>query len=100
MGFDDKDIVALSGAHALGRCHKDRSGFDGPWSFSPITFSVRRTWAHLLCNVICVFLTDDVSSLHIVTFAVADISNNVECESLSFVEFQLTTLLCFVVVSH
>ncbi|KAF1988036.1 class II peroxidase [Aulographum hederae CBS 113979] len=35
MGFDDREIVALSGAHALGRCHTDRSGFDGPWTFSP-----------------------------------------------------------------
>lgn len=24
MGFNDQDIVALSGAHALGRCHTDR----------------------------------------------------------------------------
>ncbi|CAJ0833476.1 7299_t:CDS:2 [Entrophospora sp. SA101] len=37
MGFDDREIVALSGAHALGRCHPDRSGFDGPWTFSPTT---------------------------------------------------------------
>ena len=29
MGFNDDEIVALSGAHALGRCHADRSGFDG-----------------------------------------------------------------------
>ena len=28
MGFTDQEIVALSGAHALGRCHKDRSGFE------------------------------------------------------------------------
>ena len=35
MGFSDQEIVALSGAHALGRCHTDRSGFDGPWTFSP-----------------------------------------------------------------
>eukprot|EP01117_Protostelium_nocturnum_P003396 TRINITY_DN143_c0_g1_i1.p1 TRINITY_DN143_c0_g1~~TRINITY_DN143_c0_g1_i1.p1 ORF type:complete len:403 (+),score=152.91 TRINITY_DN143_c0_g1_i1:90-1298(+) len=35
MGFDDKEIVALSGAHALGRCHTNRSGFDGPWTPSP-----------------------------------------------------------------
>jgi len=35
MGFNDQEIVALTGAHALGRCHKDRSGFDGPWTFSP-----------------------------------------------------------------
>ncbi|KAE8213169.1 hypothetical protein CF327_g3261 [Tilletia walkeri] len=39
MGFNDQEIVALSGAHALGRCHTDRSGFDGPWTFSPTTFS-------------------------------------------------------------
>ncbi|RYG65812.1 hypothetical protein EON64_11155, partial [archaeon] len=26
-------------AHALGRCHTDRSGFEGPWQFSPTTFS-------------------------------------------------------------
>ena len=35
MGFDDREIVALSGAHALGRCHTDRSGFEGTWTFSP-----------------------------------------------------------------
>ncbi|KAK9453317.1 heme peroxidase [Dipodascopsis uninucleata] len=35
MGFDDQEIVALAGAHALGRCHPDRSGYDGPWTFSP-----------------------------------------------------------------
>jgi cytochrome c peroxidase len=39
MGFNDQEIVALSGAHALGRCHRDRSGFDGPWTFSPVTVS-------------------------------------------------------------
>jgi cytochrome c peroxidase len=26
MGFDDKEIVCLSGAHALGRCHPNASG--------------------------------------------------------------------------
>lgn len=35
MGFNDQETVALSGAHALGRCHTDRSGFEGPWTFSP-----------------------------------------------------------------
>ena len=35
MSFDDREIVALSGAHALGRCHTDRSGYSGPWTFSP-----------------------------------------------------------------
>ncbi|KAJ3125673.1 heme peroxidase [Nowakowskiella sp. JEL0407] len=39
MGFTDQEIVALVGAHALGRCHTDRSGFDGPWTFSPTTFT-------------------------------------------------------------
>ncbi|KAG1715774.1 hypothetical protein ID866_1398 [Astraeus odoratus] len=39
MGFDDQEIVALIGAHALGRCHPDRSGYEGPWTFSPTTFT-------------------------------------------------------------
>lgn len=39
MGFNDQEIVALSGAHALGRCHTDRSGFWGPWTRAPTTFS-------------------------------------------------------------
>jgi len=40
MGFNDQEIVALVGAgHAIGRCHTDRSGFDGPWTYSPTTFS-------------------------------------------------------------
>jgi len=39
MGFDDREIVALSGAHALGRAHTDRSGYEGPWDFSPTVFT-------------------------------------------------------------
>jgi len=39
MGFNDQEIVALSGAHTLGRCHTNRSGFDGPWTKSPTMFS-------------------------------------------------------------
>jgi len=40
MGMNDQDIVALvGGGHALGRCHTDRSGFDGPWTRAPTTFS-------------------------------------------------------------
>ncbi|KAK9460307.1 heme peroxidase [Lipomyces oligophaga] len=39
MGFNDQEIVALSGAHNLGRCHPDRSGFEGPWVPSPTRFS-------------------------------------------------------------
>jgi len=30
---------ALAGAHVLGRCHRDRSGYEGPWSPSPTFFS-------------------------------------------------------------
>ena len=37
-GFDDRDIVALSGAHTVGKCHPDRSGFDGPWTEMPLKF--------------------------------------------------------------
>jgi len=39
MGFNDREIVALSGAHNLGRCHSDRSGFDGKWVNAPTRFS-------------------------------------------------------------
>lgn len=40
QGFNDQEIVALlGGGHALGRCHTDRSGFTGPWTRAPTTFS-------------------------------------------------------------
>ncbi|XP_043703186.1 L-ascorbate peroxidase 2, cytosolic-like [Telopea speciosissima] len=38
MGFSDKEIVVLSGAHTLGRCHKERTGFEGPWTSKPLIF--------------------------------------------------------------
>jgi len=39
MGFTDQEIVALLGAHAMGRCHTDASGFWGPWTNAETTFS-------------------------------------------------------------
>ncbi|KAH8896101.1 heme peroxidase [Thozetella sp. PMI_491] len=39
MGFNDQEIVALAGAHSLGRCHTDRLGFDGPWTYNPTALS-------------------------------------------------------------
>lgn len=39
MGLGDKEIVALSGAHTLGRCHKERSGFEGVWTNAPLMFA-------------------------------------------------------------
>lgn len=38
MGFNDREIVALIGAHTMGRCHKVRSGFDGPWTRNALQF--------------------------------------------------------------
>ncbi|CAJ1338777.1 unnamed protein product [Effrenium voratum] len=45
-GFDDKDIVALSGAHTVGSCHAERSGFEGAWTeetSSSSTIPISRT---------------------------------------------------------
>merc|ERR1711976_19911 len=39
MGFNDQEIVALLGAHALGRCHPEASGYVNPWTRAPTTFS-------------------------------------------------------------
>jgi len=41
MGFDDRGIVALSGAHTLGSCHRTRSGFEGPWTHHATKFDNR-----------------------------------------------------------
>mmetsp|Transcript_72254 Transcript_72254/g.209185 ORF Transcript_72254/g.209185 Transcript_72254/m.209185 type:complete len:412 (-) Transcript_72254:189-1424(-) len=37
-GLDDSEIVALSGAHTVGQCHIERSGFDGHWTEHPEKF--------------------------------------------------------------
>ncbi|RHZ26094.1 hypothetical protein DYB37_006235 [Aphanomyces astaci] len=39
MGFNDREIVALIGAHAVGRCYPTRSGYSGPWTRAETTFS-------------------------------------------------------------
>jgi len=39
MGFSDREMVALLGAHALGRCHTDASGYWGPWTRAETSFS-------------------------------------------------------------
>jgi len=51
MGFTDREIVALSGGHTLGRAHRVRSGFDGPWTSHPLRFDneyytnlLHKTW--------------------------------------------------------
>lgn len=38
MGFNDQEIVALSGGHTVGRCHEVRSGYDGAWTQNPLQF--------------------------------------------------------------
>ena len=48
MGFNDQEIVALSGAHCLGRAHADRSGHEGAWTPKPLIFD--NTYFHELLN--------------------------------------------------
>lgn len=50
-GFSDKDIVALSGAHTVGACHPERSGFEGQWTEDKLKFDnsyfkdlLQKTW--------------------------------------------------------
>ncbi|WFC93949.1 cytochrome-c peroxidase [Malassezia brasiliensis] len=39
LGFNDQELTALIGAHAMGRCHTYNSGYDGPWTYSPTSFT-------------------------------------------------------------
>jgi len=39
MGFNDTEMVALIGAHTLGECHQEWSGFNGPWTPEPDSFT-------------------------------------------------------------
>jgi len=50
-GFSDRDIVALSGAHTVGACHPERSGFEGSWTDDKLKFDnayfrdlLNKTW--------------------------------------------------------
>ncbi|GBG62164.1 hypothetical protein CBR_g29363 [Chara braunii] len=38
LGLRDKEIVVLSGGHTIGRAHKERTGFEGPWTREPFKF--------------------------------------------------------------
>ncbi|PWN52747.1 heme peroxidase [Violaceomyces palustris] len=37
--FSGQELVALNGAHVLGRCHRSRSGYEGPWVWNPFRFT-------------------------------------------------------------
>lgn len=39
FGFSDQEIVALIGAHSLGKTHLKNSGFEGPWGASTNVFT-------------------------------------------------------------
>ncbi|EDO19009.1 hypothetical protein Kpol_2002p80 [Vanderwaltozyma polyspora DSM 70294] len=39
FGFNDTEIVALIGAHCLGKTHLENSGFEGPWGAASNVFS-------------------------------------------------------------
>jgi cytochrome c peroxidase len=44
MGFNDREIIALSGAHNHGHCHSDRPKFEGKWVNNPTRFCNTHFW--------------------------------------------------------
>eukprot|EP00475_Leptophrys_vorax_P028950 TRINITY_DN4220_c0_g1_i1.p1 TRINITY_DN4220_c0_g1~~TRINITY_DN4220_c0_g1_i1.p1 ORF type:complete len:435 (-),score=158.23 TRINITY_DN4220_c0_g1_i1:69-1373(-) len=38
IGMSDREMVALVGAHTVGRCRLERSGYVGPWTHNPLKF--------------------------------------------------------------
>ena len=44
FGFSQKEVVALMGAHTLGGCDPDNSGYDGPWIAGDQGLDGTRTW--------------------------------------------------------
>eukprot|EP00483_Globobulimina_turgida_P009747 UN09766 len=66
MNFNDREIVALSGAHTLGSCHGDRSGFEGFWTAQPLKFDnsyfvdiIKKKWIANKSSKRCVQLKND-----------------------------------------
>merc|ERR1740139_370822 len=69
MGFTDQEIVALSGAHTLGGCHADRSGFEGMWTAQPLKFDnsyfkdlISKKWAKATSSKGCPQLKNGADS--------------------------------------
>jgi peroxiredoxin len=61
MGLDKIDIVALSGAHCLGRVNAETSGFSGQWSSTPKEFNT--AYFSNLMKVNTTYKTEEVSNI-------------------------------------
>ncbi|KAI8612559.1 heme peroxidase, partial [Chytriomyces sp. MP71] len=63
FNLQDRQVVALMGAHQLGFCHLNKTGFNGPWSLRPYNFGTEyfdRLVNHSLYNT---YTRQDVMSL-------------------------------------